>query len=311
MKICIIGAGITGLTAGKLLSKDHEVTIYEKESQIGGIAKTKECDGIAYHTVGGHCLNSKNKKVMDFIFTEVLEQEQWHQVKRNAKINFKNHFISYPIEFSIKEIAKFDKGLAFQMTKDFLSCEDNKTDNLAAWFEEKFGKTLAHEYFIPYNRKIWQMEPKHMSNLWVEGKLPLPNKKDFFDALIGEKEDTMPHHTFYYPNSNTQNTFIHALSKNLKIFKDFEVKTIEYKKNKWIINDQYKYDMVISTMPLNILPFVLQNVPNNIKKEAKKLKYNKVTNVLWKTKNIGFTWDRVDDTGHLVYFRHIDLAGGA
>ena len=90
MKICIIGAGITGLTAGKLLSKNHEVTIYEKESSIGGIARTKSVNGITYHTVGGHCLNSKNKAVMDFIFDDILTKENWHHVERDAKINFHN-----------------------------------------------------------------------------------------------------------------------------------------------------------------------------------------------------------------------------
>jgi hypothetical protein len=38
-KICIIGAGISGLTAGALLTKQgHEVTIYEKETILGGRA---------------------------------------------------------------------------------------------------------------------------------------------------------------------------------------------------------------------------------------------------------------------------------
>ncbi len=306
MKICVIGAGITGLTVGKLLSKKHNVTIYEKESNIGGIARTKDVNGVAYHTVGGHCLNSKNQEVMDFIFNDVLPKEEWHHVRRKAKINFKNQFISYPIEFSIKEIAKFDKDLAFNITQDFLSSQDDEADNLADWFEQKFGKTLAEEYFIPYNRKIWQMEPSEMSHLWIEGKLPLPNKKDFFEALLDNNQDTMPHSTFYYPNSNSQNTLIDALAKDLNIVLDFEIKSIESKKEKWIINDKYEYDLVINTMPLNILPFVLKNVPMEIHEAAKKLKYNKVTNVLWKTKDIDFTWSYYPSK-ETIFHRHIHI----
>ena len=184
MEICIIGAGISGLAAGRFLSKNHNVTIYEKESEIGGIAKTKDVDGTAYHMVGGHCLNSKNKTVMDFIFNNVLSKDKWHHVKREAKINLCNNFISYPIEYSVKEIAKFDENLAFNITKDFMSSKDRKVDNLADWFEEKFGKTLAREYFIPYNKKIWQMDPSQMSHSWIEGKLPLPNKKEFFKLVF-------------------------------------------------------------------------------------------------------------------------------
>jgi protoporphyrinogen oxidase len=307
MKICIIGAGITGLTAGKLLSKHHEVTIYEKESQVGGIARTKSVNGITYHTVGGHCLNSKNQEVMNFIFDEILPKKNWHNVKREAKINLDNNFISYPIEFSIQEIAKFDKELAFNITKDFLSSTDKNTDNLADWFVSKFGKTLAEKYFIPYNRKIWQMEPSRMSTLWIEGKLPLPNKKEFFEALIENNEDTMPHSTFYYPNTNNQNTFIDALSNGLNIITNFEVNFIEkLETKKWLINNKFQYDLVINTMPLDILPSKIKNIPNNIVNIAKKLKYNKVTNVLWKTKPINFTWSYYPSKD-TIFHRHIHI----
>jgi len=306
MKICIIGAGITGLASGKLLSKNHDVTIYEKESKIGGIARTKDVNGITYHTVGGHCLNSKNKNVMDFIFNDVLPKENWHHVKRDAKINLQNNFISYPIEFSIKEIAKFDENLAFNITKDFMSSEDKETDNLADWFKVKFGATLANEYFIPYNKKIWQIEPSDMSHSWIDGKLPLPNKKEFFKALIENNEDTMPHSSFFYPNSNNQNTFIDALGANLNIKTDFNVSTIEKIKDKWIINEKFEYDLVINTMPLNILPSFIKNTPIEILDTAKKLKYNKVTNVLWKTKPIDFSWSYYpsEDT---IFHRHIHI----
>ena len=306
MNICVIGAGITGLSVGRLLSKNHNVTIYEKESKIGGIARTKDVGGVAYHTVGGHCLNSKNKKVMDFIFNEVLPLENWHLVKRDAKINLDNNFISYPIEFSIKEIAKFDKELAFNITKDFLSSSNKNSDNLADWFVSKFGKTLSQKYFIPYNRKIWQMEPSLMSHLWIEGKLPLPNKKEFFEALISESEDTMPHSKFYYPNSNNQNTFIEAIAKGLNIVKTFEVNSIEKKEIFWIINEEFKYDLIINTMPLDILPSLIKKTPKDILEAAKLLKYNKVTNVLWKTKPIDFTWSYYPSE-NTIFHRHIHI----
>ena len=51
MKICVIGAGVTGLTVAKALSDKHQVEIYEKDPEIGGIAKVKDVNGIAYHTV--------------------------------------------------------------------------------------------------------------------------------------------------------------------------------------------------------------------------------------------------------------------
>lgn len=290
MNIIIIGAGISGLSIGRMLNKYFDIEILEKNNEIGGIARTKNIDGVAFHTVGGHCLNSKNKSVMDFIFQEVMAQDEFHLIERNAKINLSGNYVSYPIEFSVKQIAEHNKDLAFNITKDFLSAKDEKTDNLADWFRQKFGNTLAEEYFIPYNHKIWQMDPKEMSHLWIEGKLPLPNKQDFFESLITGKKDTMPHSTFYYPNTNNQNTFLEALEKNLNIQTGYEVKSINQVNNKWIINNEKECDLVISTMPLNILPFTINNCPENIKKYAKLLRYNKVTNVFWKSKPVDRTW---------------------
>jgi predicted NAD/FAD-binding protein len=42
MRIAVIGAGISGLGAAWLLDKDHDVTIFEKQSRIGGHANTQE-----------------------------------------------------------------------------------------------------------------------------------------------------------------------------------------------------------------------------------------------------------------------------
>ncbi len=306
MKICVIGAGITGLTIGRLLSKVHDVVIYERELSIGGIAKTKTINGVSYHPVGGHCFNSKNQAVLDFIFSEVLPKEEWNCIKRVAVIYFHDHFIPYPIEFSIREIAMFNEELAFRIVKDFFSTQEREVDNLADWFRVNFGETLANEYFIPYNRKVWKMEPAEMSWKWVYGKLPIPNKREFFKALIKGNEDDMPHRFFFYPKTNNMNTFIEKLGEGLNIIKNFEVISIEKKGNKWIINDSYEYDLVISTIPLNTLPRIIKGVPNAILEEAKKLRYNKVTTVLWRTKPIDFTWTYYPSPD-TIFHRHIHI----
>jgi len=307
--IGIIGAGISGLSLAKILnmSPDFNVEILESEEDIGGIAKTKKIDGIPYHLVGGHCFNSKNKEVMDFIFSNVLPEESWHKIERNAKIFFKNNLISYPIEFAIKEIAKFDTEMAYKITKDFLCEQEKEVTNLDEWFRYTFGDSLAEEYFIPYNTKIWNRKPINMSFEWVKDKLPIPNKKDFFESLIAKKIDLMPHSSFYYPKSNDQNSFIEALAKNLCIINNYKVNSIQKIGSKWIVNSDKKYDILISTMPLNELPFLIENIPSIILDEAHKLKYNKVTNMLWKTRAIkNYTWTYYPDK-ETIFHRHIHI----
>lgn len=42
MKIAIVGAGISGLTAAYLLNREHDITVYEAASEIGGHTATKQ-----------------------------------------------------------------------------------------------------------------------------------------------------------------------------------------------------------------------------------------------------------------------------
>ena len=49
-KIGVIGAGISGLSAAWLLSRRHEVTLYEADTRLGGHAHTVTADGAAVDT---------------------------------------------------------------------------------------------------------------------------------------------------------------------------------------------------------------------------------------------------------------------
>ena len=111
-----MGAGISGLSIARLLKDDFEVEVLEKESVIGGIARTRNVNGMAYHVNGGHCFDSKYNDVKDFVFNEVLSKDNWNFITRKAEVLFRNTWINYPIEFSIKDIDKIDSDLAFNIT---------------------------------------------------------------------------------------------------------------------------------------------------------------------------------------------------
>ena len=45
MKIAVVGSGISGITVANKLSKDYEVTIFEKNKRLGGHTLTEEIEG--------------------------------------------------------------------------------------------------------------------------------------------------------------------------------------------------------------------------------------------------------------------------
>ena len=309
MKIGVIGAGISGLSIAKLLGETHEVEVIEKNSIIGGIAKTKQINNASYHLIGGHCFNSKHKEVLDFVFNQVMPKNEWHKIIRNAAIRFKDHEINYPIEFSVKQIADFDNDLAIRIVKDFLNAKDDgEYSNLAEWFKKKFGNTLTNEYFLPYNKKIWNKDPKEIDPSWVEDKLPIPNVESFFKSLIDSSKDKMPHQEFYYPKSNNQNTFINNLAFGINVKLNTDVTSINYdlRKSKYCINDSLYYDKIISTMPLNIIPKFILNSPIDVLEAGEKLKYNKISTMLWVSMPTERTWTYIPDSTS-IFHRYIHI----
>lgn len=309
MKIGILGAGVTGLSAARLLKEHFEVEVLERKDVCGGIARTRDIDGIAYHVVGGHCFNSKYPEVLDFVFNRVLHREEWNEIKRVSKIRFGTNEYLYPIEFSVKQIYRDNPELGLGITKDFLSAQDDGDyGNLADWFIKKFGKSLAELYFIPYNHKIWGVNPAQMDPSWVKDKLPIPDKYSFFEALLSDKEDNMPHARFFYPKSNNQNTFIDALAEDCNIKYGVNVHSIKYnsRTKKWVIDGEHEYDVLINTLPLDQLPFFIDGTPEKVLRASKLLKYNSITNILWRTMPTEKTWTYLPESTY-PYHRYIHI----
>lgn len=306
MKIAVIGAGISGLSIARILkSKGHLVDVYEKSSDLGGIAQTKKVDGGIYHLTGGHCFNSKYQEVLDFVFS-FYERSKWNKISRVAKIFFKNNFISYPIEYSMKELYDLDPEFVINAVSDLISSVEIEPRNLKEWFYSRFGLTLSDSYFIPYNEKIWGKKADEMSYEWVKDKLPNPDKSDFIKSLFENKRDLMPHASFYYPKSGNQLDFIRKLAEGINIIYNKNINDIYKLANEhWIVND-VEYDSVISTVPLNVIDKLIRDFPVDKKCLLNKLKYNKVTTMFWRAKETSQTWTYFPEE-NTIFHRHIHI----
>ncbi len=289
MKIAILGAGVSGLTAARLLKdKGHDVTIYEKESTIGGLARTRFTDGYLYDPYGGHIFNSKHKEVVDWVFS-ILPKENWQFTERNAKIFFNGKYVSYPFELSLCELDIED---AVECVHDFiLSKEGPEPTNFKDWLTWNFGKGIADYYMIPYNEKIWAYPLEDMETKWMQGKMPLPTKKEMIHSMLlkNPTERKMPHSTFYYPLKGGIQTMVDAIAAGLDIRCDYSISRIEKIGNVWSINGSGSYDRIISTIPLPELPYIMQ-LPEAVINHINGLKYNSLTTVLFNCPKTDITW---------------------
>lgn len=290
MKIAVLGAGISGLSAARILKdKGHDVTVYEKENSVGGLARSRFINGILYDPHGGHILNSKHPEVMDWAFS-ILPKDKWKFTERNAKIYFNGKFVSYPFELSLCEL---DTDDAVNCIYDFILAQSGEEPtNFRDWLIWNFGQSICDYYMIPYNEKIWAYPLEEMETKWMQGKMPLPTKKEMIHSMLlkDPTERKMPHSTFYYPIDGGIQSFMDAIAKPLNVRLNTTISSIKEFGEKWIINGYDEYDYVISTIPLPEMVTAMSSLPEEIVSKIRDLKYNSLTTVLFECPRTDITW---------------------
>ena len=95
-RIIILGAGVTGLSAGiRFLETGCDVLILEKADQSGGLAKTV-VRGDYRLDIGPHHLFSQNEAILQEMI-DLFEKDELISFSRDAKIYFHDRFLDYPL----------------------------------------------------------------------------------------------------------------------------------------------------------------------------------------------------------------------
>lgn len=293
MKIAILGAGISGLSCGLKLNElgFQDITIFEQDSQIGGLAKSRIKNGYVFDLHGGHVFNSKFPDVKAWVF-HLLKQREWKLQARNTRILYGSRLINYPFEYALSELSKDE---AIECVIDFVSPRDRpKPDNFHDWLIYTFGDAIARKYMIPYNEKIWDYDLKKMSIDWVDGKMPISSVRQVITSLLGNNRDEshIPHANFYYPYKGGIQSLIDAMAKGVKgkIVTGYKVVDIDKAKRKFIINGQDSFDLIISTICLRDLIKTVKGISADVRAKAADLKYNSITTTLCKCARNDLSW---------------------
>lgn len=288
-KVAVLGAGVSGLTiAQKLKEKGYQVAVYEKDGKPGGLAKSRIVNGYIYDPHGGHILNTRNPEIVEWIFS-FLPKDNWEYIVNNAKILFGEKRVIYPLEQALYELEPDD---AVECIYDLLMAQQGpKPENYRDWLVWNFGKGLAELYFLPYNRKIWAYPLEEMETKWMEGKMPLPSKKDVLRTLLLKDISArdMPFNAFYYPTYGGIQSMTDMLASGLDMRLGQVVTSVEKRDSRWVINHDDDFDVVISTIPLPEMPQFM-DLPASIQTAISDLKFNSLTTVLCKCPPTDISW---------------------
>ncbi len=258
-KIAVLGAGISGLGSAYLLSKKHEVDLYEKDNRLGGHARTSkvEEDGKTFGVDTGFLVfNHPTYPLLTKLFKELdvkIENSDmsfafWDQ-KSNLAYNGeslkgmyfqKKNIFSYSHNKMILDVLKFNK----KANEDL---ENNSSDldlSLGEYLKD-YSQYFKERYIIPMGSSIWSTPSDKMSDF------PARTFLHFFKnhGLLGV--DT--HHQWLTVSGGSIN-YVEKISKKIsgKIFKNSDVISVEREDDKVILihsdNTETVYDKVIFAM---------------------------------------------------------------
>lgn len=264
--VLIIGGGVAGLMAGIELSKNgKQVVILEKESLVGGQCRTEilETKDEKYRfDYGGHRFITNNEVLLSFV--EEILGDDLLVANRSSVILHQNRIYEYPLNIkNLLKVAPFKLllGTFIDSLKIIFKLVKPNNSSFKSWIVSRFGKTLYENFFGPYSKKLWGIEPENLSADWAGQRISLLDLKDVVKKLLFKNKKTVRTYakSYRYPKYGFGGLPLKMAKKfeslGGKIFTNESVEKFVYNQDK--IEAVYTKDKVfyandiISTIPLN------------------------------------------------------------
>ncbi|MBN2380117.1 FAD-dependent oxidoreductase [candidate division WOR-3 bacterium] len=243
--VIIIGAGLAGLAAAYELGE--EVLILETREEIGGVARTFSHRGFKYD-LGPHVLYFRNQQIKEFV-SDILDGE-WIKQERRARIVIAGETIDYPVQEGFMR----STALKERYLTEILKASGQRGNTFEETARNLYGEGLAKDFFIPYNKKLWQHPLDEMNNEMMADYLPSFPKDDLRLLVQGKPPGRGANACFFYPTQGGIGTLTRKLAENQRyeVKLSTEVATVNFRE-RWVEtadDSRYRYSHLISTIPL-------------------------------------------------------------
>lgn len=275
MKIAIIGAGYTGLSAAKkLLESGQDVTIYEKQDFVGGMTKTIQLGESKIEKHYRHIFKSDNYVIELLKEFNVIDKLKWPETHMGYYINNKIYAFGTPYTllnfkpFTMKEKILFGISIIkIKTIRDYKKLEEITAED---WLIKNCGQNIYKKVWEPLLLTKFGSKKNKVAMSWLWGKI---NLRSSSSTLKGEK--------LGYLDGSFQeltNRFEDYLTKkNCTIKLEQPVIKIEKNAKKWVVitkTEKEEYDAVISTLAYPITEEIFNNyLSNETKKMLSNVKY--------------------------------------
>ncbi len=158
--VVVLGAGPAGLAAAwKLASRPtFRVTLIERGSAAGGNAGSFTLEGqrVDYgsHRLHPACPPRILDDIREMLGSDLLDRPRHGRIRLRGRWV---HFPLKPVDLALRLPPSFLLGAAGDALRPGRRAGE---DTFASALEARLGRTLCHDFYFPYVRKIWGVEPE-------------------------------------------------------------------------------------------------------------------------------------------------------
>ena len=193
MKVCIVGAGATGLTAAyELLKKGHRVTVYERENHVGGLVGTLKVGELALERFYHHIFTSDTDLLSLVDELGLTEHMLWLPPVNGMYVDRTLYPFTSPADLlRFKALPLIDRirmgSLIFRakFVKDWREMESIPARN---WLIDKAGRNSYDKVWGPLLASKFDSDADNISAVWIWNKFKLRGStrgKNISKELLG------------------------------------------------------------------------------------------------------------------------------
>lgn len=290
MKTAILGAGVSGLSLARFLTEGgvppNELHLFEATTEVGGLCRSKTVDGFTYDRAGGHILYSKDAAARDWMVACAGGADAFCETERATRIRFGDRWVHYPFENGLcdlpDDVNEECISAYIKASKERLATGSKAPGDFDAWVLWRFGEGIHKHFMRPYNEKIWKRELSELGSSWVAGRVPEAPLEDVIQASKGVRTEGYVHQSiFQYPLHGGFQAITDGIGAAVldRVRLNTPVTHLVRHGEGWRVDGE-DFDLVVSTLPLDELPRLIEDLPASVSEAMSSLSFNSLSSIL-------------------------------
>ena len=264
----VIGAGPTGLGAAWRLAEIGQTDwlLVDAGNRPGGLAASIRDEKGFVWDFAVHVAHS-HYNYFDRLMESLLP-DGFYNHERRAWVRLAESWVPYPFQYNFRHLppgmrAECLEGLlALNNKKRGVNVEGGRAEQLSFrdWIYMSFGEGIAKHFMLPYNEKIWTVNPAEMSASWLGERVPAVDIARVLRNIEKGLDDVAwgPNHTFQFPKQGGTGAIWEALYSRLPVdCRRLQTQVVHIDSNQRVATfadgERIGYEYLVSTMPLPVL----------------------------------------------------------